>query len=220
MLEQIKQIYRTIPHADKISPEHLKSWLKQVNEIEPSRLLWHMKRARGVGGSEIGTLLLEASGLTPPFERTSQLLANEKLFITAPTAPLPHMMTGIILESAVRQAIISLYGGERDLAAEQAVSHIQSPLHGALVGNTDFYWNLKGSRILTDIKVPINSTDTDFDQSQNYKLLTYEAQLHLYDMLGESVGIHSDKMVVAELDVPTPLAEAWKHLILKRKKGR
>lgn len=218
-IEQIKSILRTLPHAARINQNDLTQWLKTVAQQDPSRLLWHLTRARAVGGSEIGTLLLEAQGLTPPFGRSSTLLAKEKLLQTPPSRPLPHMLRGILLENAIRSAILNIYGGTEDYAAKAALANLSEPLNGTLVGNPDFYWMLGNQRILTDIKAPIQATELEGMQHDDFKLFSYQAQVQQYDMIGESLGIQADKLMLAELDVPVELADAWTSMIRKGGKG-
>ncbi|WP_299201865.1 hypothetical protein [uncultured Amphritea sp.] len=210
---EIKQIFRAIPHASKVDPLDFREWLQTTLERDPKRILWHLKRQAAVGGSEIGTLLLEAQGLTPPFARTGATLAAEKLFKIPPTSPLPHMLRGILLEKAVIQAMHTIYGGQRDFEAEAAFKNQSNTKTPALAGNPDLYWMLNDKRILTDIKVPMSSTELEEQGSDNHKLFTYKSQLHQYDLIGQEKGIIADQMVIAELDVPVELADAWTQMI-------
>lgn len=209
-IDKIKTVISQLPQAQQINHLELKEWLQAVSNSDPKRLLWHLDRATGVGGSEIGTLLLEAQGLTPPFGNTGVQLAKQKLFKLAPERPLPHMMTGILLEKPLINAIQGIYGGSRDAFAEKAVNDGNMPY---MNGNCDLYWNLNGKRILVDTKVPINAVDDEFVVSESAKIFSYKAQLNHYDLIGESHGIVADKMVIAELDVPIELANSWVSMI-------
>ena len=209
-ITKIKAAISALPHSSKIQQEDLKNWLRSVTESDPKRIEWHLQRASGVGGSDIGVLLLEAQGLTPPFGRTGVQMASEKMLKSAPSKPLPHMMRGIILEAPLIEAIQRIYGGSRDSYAEELIREANIPNRN---GNCDFYWNLSGQRILVDTKVPMSATEQNEICSENHKLFSYKAQLNHYDLLGESQGVKADKMVIAELDVPVELADKWVRLI-------
>jgi hypothetical protein len=215
-IEKIRTAIKSLPHASKLNQIDLTSWLTSVSQSDPSRLFWHLERARAVGGSEIGTLLLEAQGLTPPFGNTGIQIAREKRLQSPPTRPLPHMMRGILLEKPMIKAILKIYGGERDFHAE---SLVQNGTIDGMAGNCDFYWNLNQKRILVDTKVPINASDPDYIENENYKIFSYKAQLNHYDLLGESQGMSADKLVIAELDVPTELADKWVRLLKQHKEN-
>lgn len=210
---EIKQIFRAIPHASRVDPLDFRTWLQTTHERDPNRLLWHLQRQAAIGGSEIGALLLEAQGLTPPFGRTGATLAAEKLFKIPPAYPLPHMLRGILLEKAVIQAMLTIYGGQRDFQAEAAFKNQTDVITSALAGNPDLYWQMEGKRILTDIKVPMSATELEELGSDNHKLFTYKSQLHQYDLLGNEKRIAADQMIIAELDIPVELADAWTQMI-------
>lgn len=205
-ISKIKAAISELPQASRLNHEDFKSWLESVGESDPKRIEWHLKRAAGVGGSDIGVLLLEAQGLTPPFGRTGVQMAGEKLLKIAPSRPLPHMMRGIFLEAPLIEAIINIYGGSRDLFSEQAIANATIPNRN---GNCDFYWNLNGQRILVDTKVPVSATELDEMGSDAHKIFSYKAQLNHYDLIAEQQGCKADKMCIAELDIPVELADSW-----------
>lgn len=209
-INRIKSAIAQFPHANQLKQKDLKSWLVEVGASDPSRIYWHLDRATGIGGSDIGVLLLEAMGQTPPFGRTGVQLANDKLLKNTPEAPLPHMMRGIYLEEPLIEAIINIYGGTRDLFSEKAIQEADVPNRN---GNVDFYWSLTGQKILVDTKVPISATEAENTGSDNAKLFSYKSQVHHYDLIGESLGIKADKLVIAELDVPVELADQWVSII-------
>ncbi|WP_286241269.1 hypothetical protein [Neptuniibacter halophilus] len=212
MMKEIKALLASLPHSQNLDKDTVINWLKNVHTTDPNRLLWHLKRAAGVGGSEIGTLLLEAQGLTPPFGNTGQLIAAEKLLQIPPSRPLPHMLRGIILEEPLIEAILAIYGGTRDVAAENTINDSHIPNR---TGSPDLYWNLNQKRILVDTKVPISATEVESTGSENAKIFQYKSQLHHYDLIGEEKGIKADKLIIAELDVPVELADAWVKMIRK-----
>ncbi|WP_370239021.1 hypothetical protein [Neptunomonas phycophila] len=218
-VEQIKKAYATILHASNIKAQDLKSWLSAVSEHDPKRLIWHIERNRGIGGSEIGTLLLEAQGKTPPFGKTSQSLAAEKLFKLAPQRALPHMLRGIVLENAIKESIVNIYGGVRDYQAETTISNHNELVNGSMQGNPDFYWSYEKKRILLDIKVPINAESSNNNGGKvSDKEFSYQAQVHHYDIIGEQLGIKADKLMIAQLDAPQALLECWTNMLFKQGK--
>lgn len=213
-IKKIKEAIKSLPHSSKLNQQDVLKWLTSVGQTDPKRILWHLERASAVGGSEIGTLLLEAQGLTPPFGNTGVQIAREKKLQSAPDRPLPHMLRGILLEKPMIAAMLNIYGGQRDAYAEASVKN--GSIEG-MKGNCDFYWNLDSKRILVDTKVPINASDPEYIENENYKVFSYKCQLNHYDLLGESSGVSADKLVIAELDVPTVLADKWCRIIKEDK---
>ena len=204
IVEQLK----TLPQFKRIEPSDAKAWLEHVISREPKRVLWLMGRlGDGFGGSEAGTLVLDAMGRNGPFSSATELV-NEKLMRVLPSASNHHMRKGTVLEEAVILATLRLYGGEID---QQVLDTFAQPsgegLFG-LAGNPDFPWVRRdGVRTLVDIKVPGSGEETLSDADKD---LHYAVQLHVYDMLNTAYGnTPFDQLMNIHLELPPEITDAY-----------
>ncbi|WP_156948475.1 hypothetical protein [Marinobacterium jannaschii] len=214
-LSKITSAIKALPQASVLVESDVKTYLKSCLEagLSEREILWHIKRKGAVGGSEMGTLLLEADGRVAPFDTTEGIIAD-KLFKRPFKPLLQHMRRGVVLEEAVRMAILKVYGGERDVKAELAMRmpHPDSPAD--LAGNADLIWLLKDNRFVVDIKIPLcASEETIRDCSTNEKHFLYASQVHEYGLLLEKRGYNVDGHVIAELDIDKNLAESWTRML-------
>lgn len=204
VVEQLK----SLPQFRRIEPSDAKAWLQYVIQREPRRVLWLLGRlGAGFGGSEVGTLVLDAMGRVGVFGSATELV-NEKLMRVLPSPSNHFMRKGLILEEAVQQATLRLYGGEVD---ESILQSFRAPPKNGLFGlggNPDFPWVRRdGVRTLVDIKVPgigeEKLTDTD-------KHLHYAIQLHTYNLLNTAYGnTPFDQLMNIHLELPPAITDAY-----------
>jgi|TARA_R100000093_G_scaffold47305_2_gene24468 hypothetical protein len=204
IVEQLKKL----PQFKRIEPSDAKAWLEHVVKREPKRVLWLMGRlGAGFGGSEAGTLVLDAMGRNGPFSSATELV-NEKLMRVLPSPSNHHMRKGTVLEEAVVLATLRLYGGEVDQQVLDTFA--QPPNEGlfGLAGNPDFPWVRRdGVRTLVDIKVPGSGEETLSDADKD---LHYAVQLHVYDMLNTAYGnAPFDQLMNIHLELPPEITDAY-----------
>ncbi len=56
--KQVTAVVDSLPQRSQIPDSVAKRWIEGVLQIDPERAVWHAERARGIGGSEIGEILL------------------------------------------------------------------------------------------------------------------------------------------------------------------
>ncbi|MDQ2077544.1 hypothetical protein [Marinimicrobium sp. ABcell2] len=210
VVEQLKQL----PQFRRIEPSDAKAWLEHVIQRDPKRVLWLLGRlGAGFGGSEVGTLVLDAMGRPGVFGSAAELV-NEKLMRVMPSPSNHYMRKGIILEEAVQRATLRLYGGEVDESVLQ--SFREPPNEGlfGLGGNPDFPWLRRdGVRALVDIKVPGAGEDKLTGEN---KQLHYGIQLHVYNLLNTAYGNEPfDRLMNIHLELPPAITDAYMERLSK-----
>lgn len=218
MKEQIVSALRGLPQINRIRREDASRWIKHVAERQPNRILWLMKRlGDGFGGSETGALVLDAMGRPAPFSPASELV-NEKLMRVLPTPTNRFMRKGIILEEAVTQATLRLYGGEFDHATLDAFGQPCPNDPFGLAGNPDFPWiRADGVRTLVDIKVPGSGEESLSDGDKQF---LYMAQLNTYNRLSEARDLPKfDQLLNIHLELPPVLTDAFTERLSKGGRG-
>lgn len=199
---------KSLPQFRRIEPSDAKAWLQHVIQRDPTRVLWLLGRlGSGFGGSEVGTLVLDAMGRAGPFGSAPELV-NEKLMRVLPSPSNHYMRKGLILEEAVQLATLRLYGGEVDESILQ--SFRQPPNDGlfGIGGNPDFPWVRRdGVRTLVDIKVPGAGEEKLSDADKH---LSYAIQLHTYNLQNTTYGnAPFDQLMNIHLELPPAITDAY-----------
>lgn len=208
MNNSIADKLRSLPQFPRIRREDAQRWISHVAARQPERLMWLIDRLKdGFGGSETGALLLEAMGRPSLFNSAAELV-NEKLMRILPTPSNQYMRKGTILEEAVIQATLKLYGGERDNALIDSFKFRSPNDPFGISGNIDFPWiRPDGTRVLVDVKVPgsgeeqLSNVDKDFH---------YCVQLNQYNIMSKARNVPAfDSLANIHLELPPVLTDAF-----------
>ena len=154
---------------------------------------WHIRRAMGFGGSEIGTMVLWRRGLYAPFTSARTLVA-EKLFRAPPDEDTADTRRGRVLEPVARDMFISKHLDlQRDQSAISRVTDHRHRTHRSMVGNPDdIFRDTDGSLVIVDYKCPrpaerliTGDTSRKVDESvmvspEEAEWFRYACQLHQY----------------------------------------
>lgn len=212
--ERVAAIVRALPQFKRIAPDDVKKWINATlaSDPDPARLLWALDRqGAGFGGSETGTLVLDAIGRKSPYGN-SETLINQKLFRALPQPDTWAMKRGRTLERIGIEAALKLYGGKFLQEEKETLKKITGNEPSGLSGEMDFPWETETEeRILADIKVPLGgkyipNSEVDF---------LYCTQLNHYDLLGQAKGLKPyDKLVNIYLELPEAIGDYYTNRIL------
>lgn len=159
---------------------------------------WHVRRASGFGGSEVGTLLLNMKGEPDPFTSAQRIVA-QKLCMAAPDPGDEHTMRGTRAEDVIQDIYHRKYDVVQDNASLARVSGFRPPRAPFLVSNPDdlvLVESASGSqRHLVDYKCP--SPDMFAELEQDGVPFGYKAQLHHYHTICAAAGIQVDRMYLS-----------------------
>jgi len=78
-------------------------WAKRTNEVDSDRYEWHLKRACGFGGSDVGAIKAQYIGEKDQFSSAFDVISS-KLLMTTPFRPFAAMEIGVALEDSARKA--------------------------------------------------------------------------------------------------------------------
>ena len=200
MDELLAQI-RALPQGQHIPDERAVLWLERVAQVEAERAAWHVRRARGFGGSEMGALVASYEERPTYWANATDIVRN-KLMITPPERPNVDMARGQKLEPFIREVfeaqLEEKYGSDgyrrrEDLEAKLHADH-EGPL-AWLVSNTDGIYEVQGAIAIVDFKAP---TPDVIDGVFRYGVSEdYVFQLHHYwlDCMVRGIGV--DHLVLA-----------------------
>lgn len=209
--EAIAEI-NTLPQARFIDDFDMHHWLDKIQEYDPTRLDWHVRRLRGIGGSEIGSLWMAERGQYHPHQSCVDVIAS-KFLKNEPLKPEGNLQRGSMMEDPIlrvkfREEMLERYTAQgktvvfRDDLFEQFMNYTDpDPSLSWLVGSPDDILEVDGKLIIVDYKAPTSGTiaalsSYNHDEAPVY----YEAQLHHYSTIAEKLGLEVDHTMLASLD--------------------
>lgn len=203
--DKVAAVVNSLPQRSVIPDEVAERWIDGIIVRDPMRAVWHAKRAQGIGGSEIGELVLHASGQATTYS-TLEEISRQKLLLDLPTPETIHMIRGTAMEPLAQKTYWAISKHQTILDQPSVAQAFQQghPDHNWLVGNPDdVVVTPNQKRLITDFKVRSN-----LDSSEDIKLVN-ACQLHWYGLIHEGrFGAIPDGYALAELDIPNELIDA------------
>jgi len=197
----------TLPQRDLIEMSDAKQWIDYMARIMPREAVWHMIRAGGVGGSEIGGLVRNYMGKMADHEFSAMKWAEGKLLRRVPDLPKGVTERGHFMEPLIAERLYEELGAVRDQAAFDALSKAQgkriwmrySPDDIVILDKPTMIMTADGpielqGRILVDYKAP---TVVDHSSSISFQ---YGCQLHQGALLCQEQGIELDGTLLTQFD--------------------
>jgi hypothetical protein len=203
----IDQIMRGVPG---VTDERKQAWLDAVVRVDPRRILWHIRRLSGLGGSDIGTITQETQGIKGSIFTTSRKIIASKLMLRVPERSSVAMMVGTALEPQIREAFhqeMEKYDCHTDQKAYDALQELFRPENAAkrkhpwLIGNPDDIVLLKGRRYVVDYKVTMQQEHSPEAMAEAATLEVfsdYPYQLNHYTAAVRETGHAVDGMLLAK----------------------
>lgn len=189
---------RGLPQADVVlaDPGRVDRWIEETYKVDPQRLLWHVDRAGGIGGSDVGVAAMELSGGADPFD-TMQDIVRQKLFLDPPARPNAYMEIGSALAPVAREAFhqrMDRYGCATDTPAYEALSQRVANARPWMIGDPDDVVTLNGKRFVVAYRV---STSDKEPYSHGQVPMRQVFQMHQYAALLEARNLPVAGLVVA-----------------------
>lgn len=227
----LKRLIDALPQRKQIKDSHAERWLHLTLTRAESRMkmemgldevpvdavhrhaFWHVRRASGFGGSEIGTLVLHARGENGDHTSAKNIVMS-KLLIIAPSEGDEHTSRGVKAEPDIRRMYEERSGAVRD---DWAIGKLKTGrMQGvpAIIGNPDDIF------LNPDVQVPVNANNPDGPMRPQRETVDYKApsedvmaeyrkdgisfsyvcQLHHYTLVAMSAGIPVDKLSIRGFD--------------------
>jgi len=197
----------TLPQRDAIEMSDAKQWINYMVHVMPSEAMWHMVRAGGVGGSEIGGLVRNFLGQRADHEFSAHDWALGKLLRMTPTKPISVMQRGHAMEPIHAERFYQEYNASRDALSYEKLSKAQgtaiwmrySPDDIVLLKAPTQFETVDGNltldgRILLDYKAPTQVDDKSRIAFQ------YTCQLHQGAILCQEQGIELKGAMLSQFD--------------------
>jgi len=183
---------KALPQSGAIREQDILPWLARVEAVDPDRADWHVARAGGFGGSDIGVLVEARRGVYN--HRTSaHAIVGEKLLMFSPRRPSAAMRRGVALEPLVKKMF------EEQFGAIDLTSSLGNGVHPAypwMRYSPDVYCQLPGGEFaLVDFKSTHDDTVKAYERSGEVDL-SYACQLHHGAQWIRSQGLRVDHLLL------------------------
>ena len=201
----------TLPQRDLIDRSDAQQWIDYMANVMPQEAVWHMIRAGGVGGSEIGGLVRNYLGHRADHGFSAHEWAESKLLRATPTLPAGVLLRGHAMEPIHRERFYVEYDCKRDVPAYDKLSKAQGSLVWmryspddviALDRPTRFEQAGEGvielqGRVLLDYKAPTTIDDNARIAFQ------YTCQLHQGAIICEEQGLELTGAMLSQFNWAT-----------------
>jgi hypothetical protein len=187
LMAKAKEEAFRLPQGRLLDDTSVERWIEAVYAIEAPRLLWHVRRAGGFGGSEIGNLVAWESGIYDVWTSPRDLVRSKLLYAT-PEPSSDDAQRGLIMEAYIRRmAETRIPGFERDTRALEALRGGRHKDYSWMIGTPDDVILIGGKRYAIDYKAPKKHIRDEY--LKKGISLDYRAQLSHYRQIGESIGL-------------------------------
>ena len=201
----------TLPQRDLIARSDADQWINYMANVMPREAMWHMIRAGGVGGSEIGGLVRNYLGHRADHEFSAHDWALGKLLRSTPTIGTGVLLRGHQMEPIHAKRFYEEYGTKRDVDAYNKLANAKSRYTWMRYSPDDmvFFHNPTSfelpdgnvievkNRLLVDYKAP---STVDANPRISFQ---YSCQLHQGALLCEENGIELFGTMLSQFDWAT-----------------
>lgn len=214
----VRKLIDALPQRDMIEERHIENWITRTYKMAIQRMelehgaenatvqsvhdhvLWHVRRASGIGGSEMGTIVKHFRGDRGNFT-SARNLAMEKLLIMAPMPSTDEMSRGIRAEPWLQKMYHEMHEVRSDEESLKKLRGFRWDRMPHIVGTPDdIVTPVDGPRRrrITDYKAP--SADVNAEYDRKGISFDYVAQVHHYSIVAQASGVAFHEMDVAAFD--------------------
>lgn len=193
---QLRARLDALPQRDAIAASDANQWIDYMANVMPHDAMWHMIRAGGVGGSEIGGLVRNYLGHRADHEFSAHDWAEAKLLRRTPAPAQGVLRRGHEMEPIHAKRFYEEFNTTRDIESYNKLSKAQgsaiwmrySPDEMVLLERPTTFDQVDGpislnGRLLVDYKAP-----TEVDAAAHIAF-QYSCQLHQGAILCQEQGI-------------------------------
>jgi predicted phage-related endonuclease len=212
--DRLRALIDSLPQRQAIKEEHIAKWLERTKTMASDRMviehgeariedihahmLWHVRRASGIGGSEAGTVLKHYRGKRGTFGDAHNLVL-EKLLILSPKPGTPEMSRGVRAEPWIQRMFLEQTGGISDDSGLAKLKGFRWDKRPTSIGTPDDLIIMPdGRRRLIDYKAP--SADVVSDYEANGISFDYVCQVHHYAVISMAAKVTFDDMSMQVFD--------------------
>ncbi len=201
-IDPLLKVVAALPQSQHISRETAERWISGTARVDPSRLEWHLRRAGGFGGSDIGALIASSEGRFHVFSSAHEIV-RAKLLRAIPDGETDDTRRGSELEPFIRSVFERRM--ERDgrvfARRDDLKARIQCGPHPDLdwhLSSPDEIYDIDGKICVVDFKAPTTDMLEQYRRYGGYDDYVY--QTHHYALGAIGKGIFVDRMMLAMYD--------------------
>lgn len=197
----IKAVAR-LPQAKHLPVETVNAWIDGVRRVDPDRLEWHLRRASGFGGSDMGALLASIEQRYHVFSSAREIVSG-KLLRAIPDGETVDTRRGTELEPFIQKLFERRLDREKRSWSrrEDYMDTLQNTQHPTVKwhqSSPDDIVDIDGETWLVDYKAPTQDMLDHYRSALDFT--DYECQLHHYRNGATGRGIKIDRMVLCMYD--------------------
>lgn len=215
-IPRLRALIDALPQRGAIRDDNARRWLDRTLSMAVTRMdlehgegnfavadvhqhvMWHIRRASGIGGSEAGTVLKHFRGERGTFSNAHNLVL-EKLLVLSPQPSTPEMARGVRAEPWIQKIYQDTTGNRTDEDALALLRGFRWDRAPFLAGTPDDIVILDGgNRRMVDYKAP--SADVCADYENKGISFDYVCQLHHYGIISMAAGCRFADMSIEVLD--------------------
>lgn len=187
-----------LPQARHIAQDVRERWIERTIALGDHDPMWHARRLRGIGSSEIGCCVQSARGIFTPFQ-SARDVALSKLMVLAPDAGSGDTRRGNHLETVIRDMFHAKFGTRSETAMMEAMQDVVVSGAPWMVGNPDDLCVIDGTLYIVDYKAP-RPTTLEENQKADGVDFDYVCQLHHLQRIGREAGLQIKGRLLCALD--------------------
>lgn len=215
-IQRIHALIDTLPQAAHIPTEVRNTWIDRTVALGDHDPMWHARRLRGIGSSEIGNCVMSARGEYTPFQGARDVVLS-KLMRLAPDAGSGDTTRGNALEPVIQKMFHERYGTRSETKMMKAMTETVVPGLPWMVGNPDDLCIINGKLYIVDYKAPRPDTLEEVRNGGGVKF-EYACQIHHLERIGGAAGLKIEGRLLCSLDyndwqLDVRLVEFDRHLL-------
>ncbi|AVG44121.1 MULTISPECIES: YqaJ viral recombinase family protein [Achromobacter] len=207
LTRELWAICDALPQRAAIDSREAAEWIDYMANVRPKEAVWHMRRASGIGGSEIGGLVRNRWNIRADFEFSAHDWALGKLLKKLPDEGNESTYRGTVMEPVIRQMFYAQCSAERLSGEFERLKNAVGSLNWMRYSPDElcrfrhpFPLVVNGQRhqlygrYLADYKAPASVEASDDIAFQ------YAAQMNQGAILCEEQGIEVDGLLLVQFD--------------------
>lgn len=216
-IRRLSALIDLLPQRPVIQDHHAERWLNRTIEMAIQRMelekgegkvaladvhshvLWHVRRASAIGGSEVGEVVLHFRGERGIFSNAKNLVL-EKLLIMSPQPGDEAMSRGVIAEPYIQMMYLETMDAVSDEKSLDLLKGFRWDEAPQIVGTPDdIVLYREGHRKIIDYKCPSAAVNEEYEKKGGVSF-GYVCQVHQYGILSKQSGVEFTGMDVACFD--------------------
>lgn len=214
---RLRALIDKLPQRSAIASATADRWLDRTMQVAAERMIlemgeenvtveavhnhvfWHIRRASGIGGSEVSTVVKHYRGERGTWGDANTLV-KEKLLILAPQPSTDEMARGVRAEPWIQKMFHEKAGTRSDTESLDKLRNFRWARNPAGIGTPDeISITLDGkTRKLHDFKAPSAEVMKEYDS--HGISFDYQCQLHHYEIIARAAGVKFHGRSIEALD--------------------